>query len=106
MIMETLNKAFELLKNQTGLKIRYNDKCRDSVNFDGCLEITFNNQTYKWIVELKNEITTNYLVRLQDLANNLGNDKKLLIVTAYAYPKIRERLQNMNLNFLDAAGND
>jgi len=105
MKMETINRAIDLLENQTGLNVRFNENCRGANELDGCFEIAIGKQTYKWMVELKNEITTNYLIRIKDLAYKDTTHKHFLVITGYAYPKIREQLQTFGINYLDAAGN-
>jgi len=105
MINEVIHKAVDLLKDQTGCKVRFHDKCGDANDFDGYLELINNQQTYKWVVQFKNELTANYLLRLKDLANNIKKGRQLIIITGYANPGIRKQLRKMEIDFLDAAGN-
>jgi hypothetical protein len=94
---DILNTALDQLIKHTTFEIKFND------NFNN-LEINLNNQIHKWVIEFKNELTTNYLLRIQDFAltNNISN---ILIITNYANSKVREMAQKMGLNYLDATGN-
>ena len=102
--MEIINKAIEQLINQTGLVVRLNNDYKINNQNDACLDILLNDVKYKFIIELKNNITTNYLIGLQPLVQNNIN-VNYIVITDYANAKIREMAQKAGLNYLDTAGN-
>ncbi len=104
MKQEIINNAIEALKIQTGFLIKYKVNQNKTNLFDAYITLNFNNQTYNWVLETKNEITANYLIRLQDLAkNNIINN--ILLIADYINPKARELAQKLEINYLDTKGN-
>ncbi len=103
--MNTLTEAIDKLTEQTGFKVRFVNDCKAAKRGDGCIEVTVGKEGYKWVVEVKNELTAHFLAQLEDMINEGGTRHPLLIVTEYINPRVREQLREKGIDFLDAAGN-
>lgn len=100
---ELIPKVIEKLKENTGFTIdfEFQEKLNDN-RINGALTVYFNNRNTHWIVETKNEIREHQLLRIFDLK---VMHKKLMVIAEYIPPKIRKRLRDNDIAYLDLACN-
>lgn len=100
-----LAEAAKLLAANTKLNVTYtHHNARNAEETDGQLTITHGNQKHTWCVEEKEGLTRHRLHKLQ-LEKIVFNNKKTLIVTTYINENIAELCQELQIDYLDLAGN-
>ena len=100
-----LAEAAKLLAANTKLNITYtHHNFQNTEVTDGQLTLTHGNQKHTWCVEEKERITRHRLHKLQ-LEKIVFSDKKTLIVTTYINEKIAELCRELQIDYLDIAGN-
>lgn len=103
--MDTLNQAIDRLTEQTGFKVRIVNDGKTAKRPDARIEVAVGKDVYKWVVEVKNELTAHFLAQVGDVKKELGARNPLLIVTGFTNPRVREQLRDQGIDFLDTAGN-
>jgi len=100
-----LEEAAKLLAANTKLNVTYTHRNGQNAQVtDGQLTIIHGNQKHIWCVEEKERITRHRLHKLQ-LEKRVFNDKKTLIVTTYINENIAELCRELQIDYLDMAGN-
>ena len=104
--MDTLlAEAAEMLAATTNLNVTYTyDQEKIDRGIDGHLTITNRQQKYTWGVELKNRLTRQILTKLTTGITML-QDEKALIIAPYINENIAELCREMQVDYLDLAGN-
>ena len=100
-----LAEAAKLLAANIKLNVTYtHHNTQDAQVTDGQLTIIHGNQRHTWCVEEKERLTRHRLQKLQ-LAETVFSDKKTLIVTTYINENIAELCRELQIDYLDMAGN-
>ena len=104
--MDTLlAEAAELLAATTNLNVTYTyDQEKNDRGTDGHLTITNGQQKYTWGVELKKRLLRQVLAKLT-LVKTVLHDEKALIIAPYINEKLAELCREMQVDYLDLAGN-
>lgn len=99
-----INDILTVFKKETGLKIEVIP--RDQYNlpwFDAGIRITKDNIEMVFPVEVKTTLTR---ATLGIIAQQIGlNNQRMLIVTRYVPPQMADRFKELDIPFIDAAGN-
>lgn len=69
---------------------------------DGRVELCLGDEVLNFVVEVKKEVRTHQLPRIYALAET---HKPFLLVAGQIFPRIKEKLKEKGINWLDAAGN-
>jgi hypothetical protein len=98
---QIIYKAIQVLEEKTDLKGRWFAKLKDKT-IDGNLELKnkLNKNTFPAIV--KKEIKTTHLVSFSETKETFPD---VIIVAETIFPKIREQLRKMGVNYIDIHGN-
>ncbi len=95
---EIVHLALEALKQTTGIQAVFKDK----KPLDGELKFTFNGITYAFAVEIKQELRTHQLPRIE---NYFENNVNYLLIAKRIFPKIKEELRQKGIPYLEVNGN-
>lgn len=101
-----IEQAAKNLFNNTGIKIdvlEYEPVIEDNRRADGLVQLDYNALKKKYYVEAKRWLTTQTVLNVVNQVKEFP--KKGMIVTEYANPNIAEKLKEMNIPFIDLAGN-
>lgn len=100
-----LAEAAELLAATTNLNVTYTHDHRENKReADGYLTITNGQKKYTWCVEIKKRLTRQILAKLT-LVKTVFNDEKVLIIAPYINEKVAELCREIQVDYLDLAGN-
>lgn len=100
-----LAEAAKLLAANTKLNVTYtHHNAKNAPVTDGQLTIIHGNQKQTWCVEAKEKLTRHRLHKLQ-LEKKVFNDEKTLIGTTYINENIAELCRELQIDYLDLAGN-
>ena len=104
--MDTLlAEAAELLAVTTNLNVTQTHNIGDNIHeADGRLTIAYGQQQFTWGVETKKRLTRQILAKLT-LVKTVFNDEKVLIIAPYINEKLAELCREMQIDYLDLAGN-
>ena len=104
--MDTLlAEVAELLAATTNLNVTYTyDQKKIDREIDGHLTITNQQQKYTWGVELKKRLTRQMLAKFT-LNKPVFNGEKVLLIAPYINEKLAELCREMQIDYLDLAGN-
>lgn len=95
---EIVHLALEALKQTTGIQAVFKDK----KPLDGELKFTFNGITYAFAVEIKQELRTHQLPRIE---NYFQSNANYLLLAKRIFPKIKEELRQKGIPYLEVNGN-
>lgn len=101
---EILQTAVEMLRKNTGLEVVYQLGTQHlEPRADATLRITWHGQKYNFVAEIKNTLTH---ATVGAVAGHLQRfQQKALLVTRHVTPQIAERLKELDIPFIDMAGN-
>ncbi len=102
---EILEYALEVFKNTTGIDYRIDkEQAHDQdPRHDALIILKKDGTEYRYSVEIKTRINNQILGAIIDRMRRLPQDG--LIITDYVNPNIAEKLKDMNVPFIDTAGN-
>jgi hypothetical protein len=102
---EILEYALEVFKNTTGIDYRIDkEQAHDQdPRHDALIILKKDGTEYQYSVEIKTRINNQILGAIIDRMRRLPQDG--LIITDYVNPNIAEKLKDMNVPFIDTAGN-
>ena len=99
-----ITKATKALEQATGLKTRFQHEYLDSAEYlDGFLQVNHLNMQWTYAVETKTELTRTTAAMIKEKMKNYTG--KAIVVTEYITPPMAEQLKNLDLFFIDTAGN-
>ncbi|OFX21044.1 MAG: hypothetical protein A2033_10480 [Bacteroidetes bacterium GWA2_31_9] len=99
-IIET---AIERFLYQTKIKIKWNQPKGNKPNKDGIITIYFPNKEELFIPVIKKEFTNIHFYNLEK--NYKEKNPRIVIIAEHINPNIREKLRNLNICYMDVAGN-
>ncbi|MBI4645445.1 MAG: hypothetical protein HY738_02340 [Bacteroidia bacterium] len=104
---EIIHKIIELLKGRAGLNIKLalNPVSISNKTFDGYIKIILRAWNFKCIINIKNNLTPNYIIEYKEFVKEKKIKHPIVVITSYIYPKLREQLRNQNIAYIDLAGN-
>lgn len=91
-------KAIEELKQSTDIQAEF----YENGVLDGTLEIIFNTEKHKFIVEIKQELRK---YQLQQIEKHFDKHDNFLIIAYRIFPKIKEKLRKKGIPYIEANGN-
>jgi len=99
-----IEKAANTLEQTTGLETAYQYKHLNKTNYpDGLLQIIHQNMQWTYAIEAKATLTLTTAAILKRKTKNYTD--RAIIVAEYITPPMAEQLKNLDLFFIDAAGN-
>lgn len=104
--VELLDQALVAFRRATGLTITIERQCyrpRKGLEIDAALKLKANGQTARFDAEIKHRLTNATLGALIPRLERFPN--RGLIVTEYINPRMADRLREMDIPFIDTAGN-
>lgn len=96
---EIINQAIDRLFQHTGIHARWKP---GPANLDGKLALDLNGQQITFFIETKFELRQHQLPQIQKLANE---HQPFMLVTYRLFPSVKEQLKQLNIPYLDGAGN-
>ncbi len=98
MEQDIIHNALGELEKLTGIQATF----QQNGLLDGILELNFNNEEYKFIVEKRRELRKYQLPQMEKHLHNYDN----FMLIAYRFtPKIKEKLRDKGIPYLEANGN-
>ncbi len=98
MEQEIVNIALENIRQNTGIQVFY----ENIGPLDGVLDLTYDGKRYRFTVEIKRELRTHQLPKIEDYYQHY---KDFLLVANHIFPKIKEELRERGIPYLEANGN-
>ena len=108
---QILEEAVTTLQHNVGLKAKILRVPKTAARFraDGLLEIQFNGQKQRFVVEVKtvdrNIAVGQIRAQLQDIIQDFYPDYLPLLITGFATPGVAAECRRLNLPYLDTVGN-
>ena len=97
-------KATKALEQTTGLKARFqHEYLNDEEYLDGLLQINHLNMQWLYAVEAKARLTLTTIAILKQKLLNYTT--KAIVITEYVTPQMANQLKNLDMFFIDTAGN-
>lgn len=90
------------LKAFHGLALGIRADTRPSNTGDAELDLRFGNKTTTYVVECKRHVNS---TSVGSIAHRLADSDRPLLVTDYIAPPVADRLRQLNIQFIDTAGN-
>jgi hypothetical protein len=98
MEQEIINKAIENIQYNTEIQVFY----KNQEPLDGVLDIAYEDKRYRFTVEIKRELRTHQLPKIEDYYQH---HKDFLLVANHIFPKIKAELRERGIPYLEANGN-
>lgn len=102
---EILYTATDNLNRVTGAEARATQKelFRDGYEYDGLVEFIFGQKKQAFLVEIKNELRANHIPNIHKQRKAAGG--AFLVVCQYIPMPLKKELKDLQVNYLEAAGN-
>ncbi len=98
---EIIHNALNNILTQANIKGNWKDLA-DKNQIDGQLKLEIENQTIQLFTDIKTEIRTIHLEKIEELAKK---HQPFMVMAQRIFPKIKEELRHRNIAYLEANGN-
>ena len=99
-----LEEALRVFKKTTGFETKLQAEHIDiTKHIDGLVQITYQKMQWDFAVEVKARVTR-AMLGIKQLEQN-KREEKILLITEYVTPPLADQLKDLNIFFIDTAGN-
>jgi hypothetical protein len=99
-----IKEALGAFKKTTGLEVGHQvEYLNDAMNPDGLVQIAHQNMQWHFVVKVKTKVTRATVG--MEKTGPMNRKEKTLIITEYVTPPIADMMKDLNIFFMDTAGN-